>query len=147
MLAPRRPSGNCAVVLLSSVSVALDKMRASDAAAKRTRASLSQAADEYLAWCFERETPPHVAELATRLGITAPRLTQAFRAAVHIAPSAYLKDAQIARARELLRDTPLPLGQVAQRCGFGTRVSFFRSFRRATGITPTQFRMRAQNSK
>jgi hypothetical protein len=42
---------------------------AAETVAERKRASLSQAADAYLAWCFERATPPHVGELATRLGI------------------------------------------------------------------------------
>jgi transcriptional regulator GlxA family with amidase domain len=79
--------------------------------------------------------------------MTASRLTRAFRAAMHIAPSAYLKGAQIARTRDLLRDTALPLEAVARCCGFGTRVSFFRSFRRTTGVTPTEFRTDAQNCK
>ena len=110
--------------------------------------SLKEAADRYLEACFEKETPPHVAELALAIGVAASQLTRPFRTEVGVTPASYLKSEQIRRAQSLLRSTTLPMNAVGYQWGFGTRMSFFRAFRRATGLTPMQYRENAgQNCK
>jgi transcriptional regulator GlxA family with amidase domain len=47
---------------------------------------------------------------------------------------------RIARARQLLHTTELPIGQVAIACGFSAAAYFYRAFRKATGKTPARFR-------
>jgi AraC-like DNA-binding protein len=44
---------------------------------------------------------------------------------------------------ELLTGTGLPVGAIAERCGFQTSFHFARRVRRATGATPTEVRRRA----
>jgi AraC-like DNA-binding protein len=104
-------------------------------------AALRRAADAYLAGCFTRQTPPRASELAANLGLSAHHLSRTFRALVGRKLSEYLKDAQIAHAKQLLRSTALPMNEIAYAAGFGTRTTFFRAFRRATGgLTPAQYR-------
>ena len=44
-------------------------------------------------------------------------------------------------ARELLRGTRLPLGQVASASGFRSASHFAASFKQRTGVTPSAWRM------
>lgn len=99
-------------------------------------------ADRYLHECFARETAPHINELARRLGLSATALSRAFRAEQGVALSPYLKRARVLRAQQLLTTTDLPTASIAYAAGFGTRVTFFRAFRRATGMTPDEYRSR-----
>jgi AraC-like DNA-binding protein len=100
------------------------------------------AADAYLRECFRRETPPHVNELAARLQLSIYELSRRFRTDVGELPSSYLKRAQLRRAEHLLRTSALSMNAVGYRSGFGTRVSFYRAFKRAIGITPSSYRQR-----
>jgi AraC-like DNA-binding protein len=100
------------------------------------------AADAYLRECFRRETPPHVNELAARLQVSIYELSRRFRAAVGEPPSSYLKRAQLRRAEHLLRTSALSMNAVGYRSGFGTRMSFYRAFKRGVGVTPSSYRRR-----
>ena len=102
--------------------------------------SFLAAADAYLQACFARETPPHVSELAQSLQMSLGALSKVFTSQCGERPSEYLKRAQIDRAKLLLAATELPLNQVGYRSGYGTRVSFFRAFKRSCGMTPQQYR-------
>jgi AraC-like DNA-binding protein len=103
-------------------------------------AALRRVADLYLRSCFEAETAPQVGELAAQLGIEAHHLAGRFREVLGCTPSEYLKRQQIAHAQELLRATSLPLNAVGYASGFGTRATFYRAFRRITGMTPAAYR-------
>ena len=102
--------------------------------------ALRAAADHYLSTCFRQQTPPRASELAAELGIAAHRLTRLFQQLLQVTPSEYLKAAQLLHAKQLLRTTPLSINEVAYAAAFGTRMSFFRAFRRAMGMTPAQYR-------
>ena len=96
--------------------------------------------DIYLRDCFASETAPRLKELALRLATSPERLTRMFASRFGVPASQYLKRAQIIEAKRLLRTTSLPLNDIAYACGFGTRASFYRAFRRSVGTTPGNFR-------
>ena len=54
--------------------------------------------------------------------------------------SAYLNRGRIEKAKELLRTTNLSLEAIAYAAAFSNSTTFFRSFRRITGMTPQQYR-------
>lgn len=54
--------------------------------------------------------------------------------------SEYLTEYRICRAQELIRNTNLKLGEVAQRCGYSNPQYFALCFRRKTGVTPSQYK-------
>jgi AraC-like DNA-binding protein len=103
---------------------------------------LRDAADNYLRECFRRETPPHVGELAAQLRVSIYALARRFRADLGLCPSLYLKSAQLRHAQQLLRTSTLSLNAIGYRSGFGTRMSFYRAFKRGVGVTPASFRRR-----
>jgi two-component system response regulator YesN len=101
---------------------------------------LCEAIHHYLRRCFEAEDTPRVSELAEILGVTRERLSRQFAAAHGMALSAYLKSCQLDLAQQLLIASELTTTRIAYQCGFGTRRTFHRAFRRATGMSPDQYR-------
>ncbi len=65
---------------------------------------------------------------------------RAFKAATGEAPHRYLTDRRIGRARALLADGRLPLGEIAEVCGFSSQPHFTYWFKRLVGTTPGAYR-------
>ena len=65
-----------------------------------------------------------------------------FRVATGLRPRDYLLRRRIERAQALLRDTELPMGEVAFKVGFPNQAHFSMVFRRLAGLTPRQWRLR-----
>ena len=53
----------------------------------------------------------------------------------------YIINERIIKAKELLRETDLNVVEIGERCGFNTKSNFFATFKRETGMTPSQYRM------
>jgi len=52
----------------------------------------------------------------------------------------YMKRVQIHRARNLLVEGRLTVGEVGAACGFASVFAFSRAFRRAVGVSPRAYR-------
>lgn len=63
-----------------------------------------------------------------------------FSAAYNTTPQKYLMGIRIRKACSLLKESSLPITEVAMRCGFGDSNYFSRAFRKVSGMTPSQFR-------
>jgi transcriptional regulator GlxA family with amidase domain len=83
-------------------------------------------------------------ELAARCGLSTRSLNRRFRAALGTTPLAFLQQARVAAARELLRSSNLSAAEIAARCGFGSASHFSRSFTSHTGATPQDYRHRVR---
>lgn len=105
------------------------------------RKTLELRAEEYLERCFLTESPPHVGELAAQLGMTLTAFSRDFRRFTGESPSRYLKQAQIRLAKRLLKTTDWSMNRIAYGAAFGTRMSFYRAFKRTIGMTPESFRL------
>jgi len=81
-----------------------------------------------------------VADYAGQLGITPTHLSRACKAASGRPASALLQDRLHYEARRLLRETSLPVKDVAQALGFRSAAYFTRAFQQRTGQTPSAFR-------
>lgn len=92
----------------------------------------------YVRHCLSREDVPRVSELAEQQGMNAEYLSRAFRDRFGICISDYIKTMQIRVAQRLLRTTDLNTTRIAYRSGFGTRRSFFRTYRRIAGASPAE---------
>ncbi|MBH0237906.1 helix-turn-helix domain-containing protein [Methylobrevis albus] len=55
-------------------------------------------------------------------------------------PHRYLMERRIAAARTFLAETRRPLAEVALDAGFGSQANFTRTFRKASGLTPGEYR-------
>jgi AraC-like DNA-binding protein len=101
-----------------------------------------QVVEAYIERCCQSKSAARVAELAELLGIS--RVTLNFRVKKHYGVSAlqFLRAQQVARSVNILQMSELPTTAVGYRAGFGTRRTFYRSFRRVTGTTPANVRRR-----
>ena len=95
----------------------------------------------YVMECMRREDTPRASELAAQFGVTASHLSRTFRARYGVALSDYMKALQVRRAQRLLRTTQMDTTRIAYACGFGTRRTFFRAYRRMTGDSPVNYRV------
>lgn len=98
------------------------------------------AVSTYVARCVRREDPPRIAEFARQLNLTPEHLSRAFRNSYGVTLSEYMKGQQVRCAARLLRETPMSTTRIAYVCGFGTRRTFFRSFRQRMGLSPEEYR-------
>ena len=92
----------------------------------------------YVRDCLRREDVPRVSELAAIHGRTPEYVSRSFRDRFGVRISDYMKAIQVRAAQHLLRTTDLNTTRIAYRCGFGTRRSFFRTFRRVAGNSPSE---------
>jgi AraC family transcriptional regulator len=69
-----------------------------------------------------------------------------FKQIIGQTPHAYLAALRIERARRLLAETDLPIGEVGAQVGYENQSHFTKIFRVATGLTPLAFRRAAQAS-
>lgn len=111
----------------------------------RSREHLQNRLTEYLDACYHGETPPRVSELADSLGVSSAQLSKMFHRLFGAHLSDYLKTKQVEYAEVLLRETTHTVTKVAYMAGFGTRRTFFRTYRRVKGETPDQYRARTRN--
>lgn len=84
--------------------------------------------------------PIGVTEIAAACETSTFHFSRAFRQATGLPPYAYLLERRVAKARQLLATSVMPLTQVAADCGFGGLSQFSRMFRQATGMSPGGYR-------
>ena len=85
-----------------------------------------------------------VARLARVSGVSEAHFARAFRQAFGAPPHRYLLTRRIERASALLRDTDLPIIEIAFETGWNSLGTFGRTFRDITGESPTDLRARAR---
>lgn len=91
--------------------------------------------------------PVNVELLAAQLNVGYSWFRRAFRAHTGLSPAQYHLQMRLNRARELLRDTTLPIAAISQRLGFESPEYFARIFKEKCGCTPREYRTGAQTPK
>jgi transcriptional regulator GlxA family with amidase domain len=86
-----------------------------------------------------------VRRLAAVSGVSEAHFARSFKAAFGLPPHRYLLTRRIERATALLRDTDLPIIEIAFQTGWESLGTFGRIFRDITGESPTEFRNREGN--
>lgn len=88
------------------------------------------------AWPVER--------LASVSGVSEAHFARSFKQAFGTPPHRYLLTRRIERAMALLRETELPITEIAFQTGWGSLGTFGRVFRDIAGGNPSEFRTRAR---
>jgi AraC-like DNA-binding protein len=83
-----------------------------------------------------------LARVAAACGLSTSRFAHAFKASVGMAPHKWLLLRRVDRAKALLQRGRYTLSDVALACGFADQSHFTRVFRRATGATPGEWKLR-----
>jgi len=83
---------------------------------------------------------PSAGKLAASAGLSTSHFRALFKKQFGITPGKHLLQLRLVYARKLLKETCLPIKQVAASTGYGDPVSFHRAFLSACGISPARFR-------
>jgi AraC-like DNA-binding protein len=86
------------------------------------------------------EEPLPLAELATRVKLSLPRLKSKFKEEVGVSPGDYIIRCRIERAAQLLYETRATVTDIAMRLGFSSSQYFATVFKRYTRSTPREAR-------
>jgi AraC-like DNA-binding protein len=98
--------------------------------------------DEIIAYVDEHCQSPDLslASLASRFGVSTKYICLVFKANLNTTYLQYVREKQIRRAAELLRNTGEPLETIATQCGFTNMLTFRRNFKSVMGINPSDYR-------
>jgi|SRR5690625_1699611 len=83
---------------------------------------------------------PSLEELAKLVSTNTKRLNQAFKYCAGVTVFEYLREERMKKARQLLRNTNLPISEIALRVGFRSSANFSTAFRERFDTTPSRFR-------
>ena len=81
-----------------------------------------------------------ISQLASQLQLSARTLNRRFKRATGVTPLTYLQRLRINAAKELLRHSNLPVGDIAWQQGIADVSYFSQLFRRHCGMSPLQYR-------
>jgi len=87
-----------------------------------------------------------VGRLARVSGVSEAHFARSFKQAFGVPPHRYLLTRRIERATALLRDTDLPVTEIAFQTGWESLGTFGRTFRDITGENPGAIRARAKSA-
>lgn len=99
--------------------------------------SISIMSKQYMrAWTCE--------ELAASVNLSTSRYIHLFTQIYHISPLKFLNNIRMNMAQEFLGVHSLSISEVSRMCGFRNQQYFCRSFRKFTGVTPSQYRSQSE---
>lgn len=138
--------GFCSELLVEAIwvqaSIELQRyLRKPDAHADAGSASLTRRQLQEITERIEQPgKPPRVTELAAACGLSTRHFFRQFQIATGQTPAAYVAERKIELAKLRLRQARTAVKVIAWECGFDSAAAFSAAFRRATGVTPREFR-------
>lgn len=85
-------------------------------------------------------TPVSISALAARCGFSEGHFHRAFKQLTGMSPRRYVEQLRLQRALQWLRETQMPVAQIARMVGYTDPLYFSRAFRKATGHAPLDMR-------
>ncbi len=78
-----------------------------------------------------------ISEIAAALNLPIWKLNRLFNRYLHAPPKSYLTRLRLTKARDMLRNTTLAVGEIASECGYDNADAFSRAYRTQFGTSPT----------
>jgi len=88
-----------------------------------------------------------ISDIADECGISAHHLMRTFKSTAGLTVSDYIAEERITRAKNALVSTSRMIKQISADCGFTNAAAFSTSFRKATGMTPREYRQQMSVKK
>lgn len=79
-------------------------------------------------------------DIAEKFHFNSAYLNRVFRENTGISMHEFVVGCRIASAKEMLRSQEIAIGEVAEKCGFSSFYHFTKTFKKKTGITPSEYR-------
>lgn len=86
------------------------------------------------------EMPLPISEIAAHLGLSHRQLDRIFRKHLNMSPAQHYRDLRLLRAANLLKQTDLPIIDIAFGCGFHSSSHLAKFFKEHYGMTPSRYR-------
>jgi AraC-like DNA-binding protein len=86
------------------------------------------------------DRPLPIDELSRMVGLSNSYFSRAFKATFGQTPHAFILGRRVERARQEMLEGREPLCQIALSCGFADQAHLARTFRRQTGLAPSEWR-------
>jgi len=86
--------------------------------------------------------PPSLTELASLTELSRTYFSRVFKETTGMRLRDYLMEVRINKAKDLLDDINLEIKQIAYEVGFNYPDHFSRTFKRKTGVSPTDWRLK-----
>lgn len=128
------PLSNAAGAIYGLAGISLDLQQAGHSHPAYQRLA---AVDAHIREHFSQ--PISLATLTGIAGISVAQLERYCKRVFHLTPRQMIQKARLEHARRLLQD-PMPIIEVALRCGYTDHSAFTRQFKTLTGFTPGQYR-------
>lgn len=125
-------------MLVDRVRTTLD--RQTSAALFRAKARSSALAQAIEAMESHMDAPLSMIEIAQMVGLTRRQLHRLFREHTGLAPTDFYRDLRLRMARNLLRQTPTKVIDIALAAGFGSHSHFSKVYREHFGVSPLKDR-------
>lgn len=84
--------------------------------------------------------------MASAVNVSVSRLHALFREELDTSPNNWLREHRLARVREWLASTDLPIAELALRAGFSEQSALTRAMRKASGLTPAAYRRQSREN-
>jgi len=81
-----------------------------------------------------------IQDMVRHSGICRRALEKRFRAGLGHSPQIEIRRMRVEKAKEFLRDTTLPLQEIAERCGLNTAAYLYQAFKAVTDTSPAVYR-------
>ena len=98
-------------------------------------------------YIVESQNNVQIKQLAEISGYSRSNFFRYFKRVMHETPGKFLMRYKITTAKKLLCETTLPLTEIGQECGFYDSSHFIRCFKKATGMSPKQYRKTFSSDK
>lgn len=127
----------CRDIVLSNLTLAADAF----ARPVKMQSSITDQAVAYVEAHFQENINLDV--VAQALGYSPNHLSRHFKQKKGVNFTDYLNGRRVAHARQLIRESGLPLKDIAAQSGFGSANSLIRTFEKYEGMTPGEYRRAA----
>lgn len=87
---------------------------------------------------FERDIS--IEEIAAFCGLNRSYFGKVFRETMGESPQTFLLHYRMARAAQLLKETNLPIGEIARQVSYDNQLHFSRAFKNVHGVSPREYR-------
>jgi AraC family transcriptional regulator, arabinose operon regulatory protein len=81
-----------------------------------------------------------IAEMAKKCGLSASQFGRTFSAVIGSSPNAFIMEQRIERAKSLLAESTLSIGEIADALNYKDLFYFSRQFKKMTGSSPSDYR-------
>lgn len=103
------------------------------------RTSVSQKIIEYIEQNYTNSSMS-LEFLADYFNYTSANISAMIKSTLDIGFHQYLTELRIGKAKKLLTETQKPISQIYKECGFNSQQTFYRTFKKITGLTSGEYR-------